>query len=173
MRMKKQMILLITIVSTLSLKAQTYLSSTISSQNIGFNLLGNNIITNKRNKNIYIGFGVTFFKNKGNKGQDLTNFIQPNADVYEVLNAANGSIYGMYGRKYKNCLINLRIGTGSRKWIYNGKTGLTNWYVVKDGGTYLLYGADVRKTVGRFDIGLSYDNFNRAGIVVGFHMLDH
>lgn len=140
--------------------SQTYVSGYLHNQSLGFNILA-------KEKNHYLGFGVTFFRNKGNKGQDYTNFINPNADVYEILNSKDGTIYGMYGRKYKNNIISFRLGAGTRKWVYNGKTNDLYWYIVKDGGTYLLYGLDYRKVFEKINTGISYDNFNGFGLSVG------
>lgn len=147
-------------VLSLQLKSQTYLSGTISRQSAGFDLLD-------KQKNHYLGFGVSFFRDKGYKGKDYTNFIQINPDVYEVVNSYNGSIYLMYGKKYKNNMFDVRLGMGSKIWVYNGKTDQTYWYIVKDGGTYLLYGLDYRRVFNRFIAGAYYDNFNGFGLSAG------
>ena len=96
--------------------SQTYVSGTISERSAGFNLLG-------KEKDHYLGFGATFFRNKGNIGEDRTNFVQvPNPYVYETLKAVYGTTYGMYGRKYKNNIVSISIGMATKAWVYNGKT---------------------------------------------------
>lgn len=159
--LSKQILLLLTLTVTLTASTQEYTSGTLSNSSAGFNLLF-------RHKTEYYGFGVSFFRDKGTKGQDYTNFIQPNSDVYETLSSQFGSIYGLVGKRYKTGIVTLRLGLGTRKWVYNGKTGSTYWYIVRDGGTYLLYGAEYRKLFNRVYIGASYDNFNRAGLIVGY-----
>lgn len=160
--MKLLRILFLVLLSSNICLSQTYVSGTISERSAGFNLLG-------KEKNHHLGFGATFFRNKGNIGEDRTNFVRvPNPDVYETLKAVYGTIYGMYGRKYKNNIVSISIGMATRKWVYNATASNgTNYHAVKDGGTYLLYGINYMKEWNTLVVGTSVDNFNGISLSLG------
>lgn len=120
-------------------------------------------------KNLTYGFGIGVFTNEGKRGMDYTNFYSAESpEVYEVVRSQNASIFFMLGKTYKNNVSILsKIGFGANKWYYNGKTGGQLWYVTKDGGTYLLYGGEVSKSINKILLGIGYDNFNGALITIG------
>lgn len=165
--MKNLLLLLFSILFYSSTKSQEYITAGVSNNNIQASL-----VVNGRH-NVY-GFGISGFYNKGNKGQDYTNFIlvrdNSYAYVYERLLEKTGSIYLLYGKNFNDILVSARVGFGVKQWFNNGKTNEILWYTYTDGGTYLLYGLNVMKKAKRFLFGLGYDNFNGANLSLGFSL---
>jgi hypothetical protein len=168
--MTKLFTLLIAILFYSGVHSQEYISAAIgSNKNVHFSLVVNG------SKNVY-GFGASFFYNKGNKGIDYTNFIFGTLGVYETISAKSGTLYVLYGKKFNNVLVNARLGFGTKKWFNNGrgkaytKTEDEFWYTYTDGGTYLVYGVDIRKQTKRFILGAGYDNFNGANLSLGWSL---
>jgi len=121
-------------------------------------------------KNLTYGFGVSVFLREGKKGMDYTNIYSPESpDIYEVVGSQNASIFGLLGIILpKRITVLTKLGFGVNKWYYNGKTNDQFWFTTKDGGTYLLYGADITKAIGKhLLIGGGYDNFNGFGLILG------
>jgi hypothetical protein len=121
-------------------------------------------------KNLTYGFGVSVFLREGKKGMDYTNIYSPNnPDIYEVVRSQNASIFVIAGKTFaKEITVLAKLGLGAKKWYYNGKTNDQFWFTTKDGGTYLLYGADITKAIGKHLLfGCGYDNFNGFGLILG------
>jgi hypothetical protein len=120
-------------------------------------------------KNLVYGFGISIFTNEGNKGRDYTGFYDYRSpDVYESVRSNNGSIFVFGGKRFNHDIVVMpKLGLGTAKWYYNGKTGENLWYVRRDAGTYLLVGGEVTKEIKNWLIGAGYDNFNGALFILG------
>lgn len=118
------------------------------------------------------GIGMTTFFNKGANGKDYTGFVNPSL-AYEQVSAYNGTIYANAGYRKKLVTYGIRLGFGARKIFYNGITNGENWYVVRDGGTYLLYGGYVGILVKKFQISYCFDNINKMSFGVGFNFKEN
>lgn len=120
----------------------------------------------QKKKDIY-GMGITTFFNKGAKGVDYTGFVNP-VTAYERVTAYNGSIYGVYGVNYPSLSVLARVGMGARKHFNNGifSSG-EQWYVVQDGGTYLLYGIALSTPLNKLRFSFVADNINGLSLGIG------
>jgi hypothetical protein len=121
-------------------------------------------------KKLTYGFGISVFLREGKKGMDYTNIYSPESpDIYEVVGSQNTSIFGLLGIILpKRITVLTKVGLGAKAWYYNGKTNDQFWFTSKNGGTYLLYGADITKAIGKhLLIGCGYDNFNGFELILG------
>jgi len=126
----------------------------------------------KTKKSINVGAGISTFFLRGAKGTDYTGFYNP-SQAYEMVTNYNGSLYGVIGKTWKNVFVNTRIGMGARKHYYNGDTNGVLWYVVRDGGTYLLYGGQLGITVDNVRLSVVYDNVNHLSLGIGIIFKEH
>ncbi len=156
-------LIIILLFSSLTLKSQTYLSTNIGKDNLGFSLLIN------ENKSFSWGFGVDFPKNMGLRGQDFTGFFPDGFRESEVLKKT-GSIYFLGGKEINNFNFNLKLGVGTKKWYTQGYNLNYEWYTYRDGGNYFLYGLEIRKIVSNFVVGAGYDNFYGLSATLGIKL---
>jgi hypothetical protein len=161
--MKTLLASLLLIVTTSS--GQSYLRLSGGNYNISFGFQ----TSDSSLKKMVFGFGISAFTNEGKKGQDYTNIYNYSSpDVYEVVRSKNASIFIIAGKPLSNGLVVMpKIGFGVVVWYHNGKTGEQLWYVRRDGGTYLLYGLEVTKSINKAIFGLGYDNFNGILLTAG------
>lgn len=145
--------------------SQTYLRFSVGKNNLSFGFQ----TSDSSLKNMVFGFGISAFTNEGKKGQDYTNIYSYNSPyVYEVVRSKNASIFIIAGKPLPNGFVVMpKLGFGAVKWYHNGKTGEQLWYVRRDGGTYLLYGLEVTKSINKAIFGLGYDNFNGILLTAG------
>lgn len=126
----------------------------------------------KQKKTEIYGMGITTFSNRGAKGIDYTGFVNPST-AYERVTAYNGSIYGVYGIQYPYLSVSARIGAGARKHFYNGTFASgQQWYVVQDGGTYLLYGIMLSTSIDNVAFSFVADNVNGLSLGIGLSFLE-
>lgn len=126
----------------------------------------------KQKKTEIYGMGITTFSNRGAKGIDYTGFVNPST-AYERVTAYNGSIYGVYGIQYPYLSVAARIGAGARKHFYNGTFASgQQWYVVQDGGTYLLYGIMLSTSIDKIAFSFVADNVNGLSLGIGLSFLE-
>jgi hypothetical protein len=119
-----------------------------------------------KNKNVF-GVGITTFFNKEAKGLDYSNFYSPPL-AYEMITAFNGTIYIIYAKKFTDLIVGTRIGLAAKKHFYNGiNSNREEWYVIKDAGTYLLYGVMLSTSLDNFQFSFILDNINGISIGVG------
>ena len=158
-----------TLLVSLLLIATSSYSQTYLRFSGGKNNLSLGFQTSASIKNLVYGFGISAFTNEGKKGQDYTNIYSYNSpDVYEVIRSSNASIFIIAGTPISNGFVVLpKLGLGAVKWYHNGKTAEQLWYVTRDGGTYLLYGLEVIKSINKVIFGLGYDNFNGILLTAG------
>jgi len=127
--------------------------------------------TKERKSGVY-GIGITTFFNKGAVGKDYTGFYNP-ALAKEIVYNYNGTIYATYGKRINNFVISIKGGAAARKIYYNGETNGEKWYVVKDGGTYLLYGYSVAYNIKKIQLLLSFDNANKFSLGIGINFKEY
>lgn len=111
-----------------------------------------------------VGIGITTYFNRGSIGKDYSGFFSPDSAV-SVARNYSGSIYAVVARKNYG----IRLGFGAVKYYHNGAN---DWYVVTDGGTYLLFGAYKTFDFGnRLAVTVVYDNINElsVGLTVRFN----
>jgi hypothetical protein len=119
------------------------------------------------------GAGMTTFFNREAKGIDYTNIYDP-VFAYEMVTGYNGSLFAFYGRKFTDLIVGTRIGLGARKHFYNGvKPNGEEWYVVRDGGTYLLYGIVLSTALDRMQFSFVLDNINGISLGIGIRFNEH
>jgi hypothetical protein len=126
----------------------------------------------KKRKNTTYGIGMSTFFNRGAKGQDYTNIYDP-AFAYEIIQNFNGTLYGIVAKSIDDVTAGVRIGMGARKFFYNGNTNGLEWYVVRDAGSYLLYGGFTNVKIRDFRLTLSYDNINKLSIGLGINFNEY
>jgi len=127
--------------------------------------------TKKRNSGVY-GIGITTFFNKGAVGKDYTGFYNP-ALAKEIVYNYNGTIYATYGRLLNHFVISVKGGAAAKKIFYNGETNEEKWYVVWDGGTYLLYGLNIAYNIKKIQLLFSFDNANKFSLGVGINFKEY
>lgn len=128
-------------------------------------------LTKKRKSGVY-GIGITTFFNKGAVGKDYTNIYNPDK-AKEVVYNYNGTIYVTYGRLLNDFVFSVKCGAAARKIFYNGETNGEKWYVVRDGGTYLLYGLNVAYNIKKIQLLSSFDNVNKFSLGVGINFKEY
>lgn len=126
------------------------------------------------NTEIVYGAGVSYFYDKGNIGNDYTNFILNFAGAYDTVHSKEGAIYGLIGQKVNNNLyILIKGGFGTNKKYINGKGIPTMpselWYIRQRDGEDLFCGALIHYNIGHLSISASWDSFNSFGLGVGFN----
>jgi len=126
----------------------------------------------KKRKNTTYGVGMSTFFNMGSKGTDYTNIYNP-AFAYEIVQNFNGSLYGIVAKSIGDVTGGIKIGLGARKFFYNGNSNGIDWYVVRDAGSYLLYGGFTNVKIGDFCLTLSYDNINKLSVGVGINFNEY
>lgn len=125
-----------------------------------------------KKKNVF-GAGITTFFNREAKGIDYSNIYDPRF-AYEMVTGYNGSLFVFYGRKFTDLIVGTRIGLGARKHYYNGgKPNGEEWYVVRDGGTYLLYGIVLSTALDRLQFSFVLDNINGISLGIGIRFNEY
>jgi hypothetical protein len=158
--MKILLIALLAAVSYCGL-SQEYLIVTAGAKNIGGSLL-------VKKKKSYLGFGVSFFSNDFRKGRKF--YDGSPADIINTELFKDGTLFGVYGREFFGFICDVKLGVGSRKWYSIGVTNSTEWYSYRDGGNYLVYGANIRKEISPLLVGLGFDNFSGLTMLLGFRL---
>jgi hypothetical protein len=133
--MKKTLLTILVIALSIASYGQSY---TLSAYYSSSKSIGAELIKHKKG-NVY-GIGISTFLLNGAEGADYTEFINPGT-AYEVVNAKHGSSYAILGIEKNRFYFASKVGFGVRKNYYNGETNGMLWYVIRDGGTYLLCGA--------------------------------
>lgn len=128
-------------------------------------------LSKKRNSGVY-AIGITTFFNKGAVGKDYTNFYNPDL-AKEIVYNYNGTLYVAYGKLINDFVISIKGGMAARKIFYNGETNGEKWYVVKDGGTYLLYGLNVAYNIKKIQLFSSFDNVNKFSLGIGINFSEY
>lgn len=127
----------------------------------------------KDKKEGVFGVGITTFFNREARGTDYSNIYSP-SDAYEMVTGFNGSLYVSYGKKFTDLIVGTRLGFGTRKHYYNGiKSNKEEWYVVKDGGTYLLYGVMLSTALDRLQFSFVLDNINGISLGIGIRFNEY
>jgi hypothetical protein len=132
-----------------------------TNKNIGGSLL-------VKKKKSYSGFGVSFFSNEFRKGRKF--YDGSPAEIKSTELFKDGTLFGVYGREFLGFICDVKLGFGSRKWYSIGVTNGTEWYSYRDGGSYLLYGGNIRKEISPLVVGLGYDNFSGLTMLLGFRL---
>lgn len=151
-----------------------FITSSCYSQYTASVYYGNSLgvqFTKERKSGVY-GIGITTFFNKGAVGKDYTNFYNPDLAKKIVYNF-NGTIYVTYGRLVNDFVISVKGGAAARKIYYNGETNGEKWYVVRDGGTYLLYGLNVSYNIKKIQLLSSFDNINKFSLGIGINFKEY
>ena len=133
--------------------------------------------TGNKNSDIIVGAGVSFFYNKGNKGNDYTNFISDFSGAYQTVIGKEGSIFLIIGNKINNNLsCAFRFGAGTVKRYINGK-GLADmpaelWFVRQRVSENLLCGITAQYSVSSFSLTGGWDTFNGVNIGIGYKFFE-
>lgn len=121
----------------------------------------------KKKKN-YLGFGASFFNNEIRKGRKFyqgTDFVIKKTELHE-----SGTLFGVYGREFSGFLVDVKLGVGVRNWYNLGTINGIEAYNSNMGGSYLVYGGNVRKELSPLVVGLGFDNFSGLSFSLGIRV---
>lgn len=121
----------------------------------------------KKKKN-YLGFGASFFNNEIRKGRKFyqgSDFVIKKTELHE-----SGTLFGVYGREISGFLVDVKLGVGVRNWYNLGTINGIEAYNSNMGGSYLVYGGNVRKELSPLVVGLGFDNFSGLSFSLGIRV---